>query len=164
MSYEKSEIVLLAHDHEHDSGLNTDDELVNSKGGACGDCPCRQRREKLTRRGLVAFILAMIGFLFFIGMTAGCHGMRLLKRQTENGDTTNDNGSAFTNQHLWIIIVCVVGIVPFVRGADGRGFHCDCFGDLYGFLLLQGVFPESDLLSLLYARLLWVSWYGLLPN
>jgi hypothetical protein len=113
MSYEKSEIVLLAHDHEHDSGLNADDELVNSKDGACGDCPCRQRKEKLARRGLGAFILAIIGLLFFIGMTGACHGAQLLKRQSDNGSDTSSTGSAFTNQHLWIIIVCVVGRRPF---------------------------------------------------
>jgi hypothetical protein len=154
---------VLAHDHDHDSGLNADDELVNSRDRACGDCPCRQRKEKLARRGLLAFILSMIVLLGFIAMTGACHGMRFLKRQTENGDNTSNNGSAFTNEHLWIIIVCVVGRAHLVGGRlTGRGFYCDCVGDLYGFVLLQGVFPESVLLSLLYARLLWVSWYGLL--
>jgi len=109
-AYEKSEIVLLAHDHEHDSGLNLEDELVNSKDLACGECQCRRRKERLARRGLIAFIISLIGLLGLLAMSGMCHGMHLLKRQAANNGSETNNGSAFTNQHLWIIIVCVVGM------------------------------------------------------
>jgi len=110
-AYEKSEIVLLAHDHEHDSGLNQEDELVNSKDVLpCGECQCRKRKERLARRGLIAFIISLIAVLGLLAMSGMCHGMHLLKRQAENNGNGTNNGSAFTNQHLWIIIVCVVGM------------------------------------------------------
>jgi hypothetical protein len=119
-TYEESKMGLLAHTYPVDEkwAMNQD-ELVNSNecpeaGGRC----CRrssngQKRNAFVKGGMVALVVSLLALISFLVTTCLCPGLHsLLKRQTTNNGSTN-NGSTFTNDHLWIIIICVVGIFHF---------------------------------------------------
>ena len=115
-TYEESTMCLLAHAYPIDEKLAMNqDDLVNSNeypeaGGRC----CRrasngQRRNAFVKGGMIALIVSLLALISFLITTCLCPGVHsLLKRQN---NTSPNNGSTFTNEHLWIIIVCVVGIL-----------------------------------------------------
>jgi len=117
-TYEESHISLLAPSID-EKWAAEQDELVNSndlpaKGHSC--CRSGRRRKALLRAGLIALVVLLISIASCVAMTILCPGAHSLMKRQNNGSTNNgDNGSAFTNQHLWIIIVCVVGNVRSMR-------------------------------------------------
>lgn len=118
-TYEESTMGLLTHAYPIDEkwAMNQDD-LVNSnecseaRGRCCRRSSNGQRRNAFVKGGMIALIVSLLALVSFLVTAVLCPGAHsLLKRQatgsTNNGST--NNGNAFTNQHLWIIIVCVVG-------------------------------------------------------
>jgi hypothetical protein len=113
-TYEETQIRLLAYPIDEKWALEQD-ELVNSnhtsnEGRCCrSKCTRGQRRNAIVKGALAALIALLLTIVSFGITVALCPELgSLVKRQ--NGGSTNNSGSAFTNQKLWIIIVVVVGI------------------------------------------------------
>jgi hypothetical protein len=114
-TYEESKMGLLAHAHPIDEkwAMNQD-ELVNSneypeaEGRCCRRASNGQRRNAFVKGGMIALAVSLLALISFLITTCLCPGVHSLLKRQSNGNT--NNGSTFTNDHLWIIIVCVVGI------------------------------------------------------
>jgi hypothetical protein len=109
-TYEESRIQLLAPEAIDEKWAAEQDELVNSCGKKEDCCHARNasRRAKLLRAVVLSVAASLFIILSFAILAATCPGVHsLLKRQST--DNSNNDNNTFVNDHLWIIIVCVVG-------------------------------------------------------
>jgi len=140
-TYQESHILMKAYDVDEKVAAEQDD-LVNSHHVPTKHDHCCSKRDVAVKRGIIALAVSLAILLGLGIFSLCCPGgpAMLLKRQSgDNG--SNDTGSAFTNQHLWIIIVCVVGMLLFIclrAETDGRCAFVYCARDLYCFMLLSG--------------------------
>jgi hypothetical protein len=113
--YEESKIQLLPHTIDEKWAIEQDD-LVNSTGASPAKC-CHSnghRRNAFVKGGLIGLVGLLITLLSFLVMAILCPGVHSLLKRQNTTDNNGNTGSAFTNEHLWIIIVCVVGIGQFL--------------------------------------------------
>lgn len=116
-TYEESQIRLLAYPIDEKWAANQDD-LVNSneipatRDHCCNGTSRGHERNKFVKCGIIALVVSLMALISFLATAVVCPGMRsLLKRETSGSNTTG-SGSTFTNDKLWIIIICVVGTDP----------------------------------------------------
>ena len=118
-TYEESRIQLLAYPVDEKWAAEQDDLVNSNEVPPRVKCCCRadtrgRRRNALVRGGVIALAGLLLTLVVFIAMEVFCPHIGSLVKRENNGNNNGNNGNssnAFTNQHLWIIIVCVVGII-----------------------------------------------------
>jgi hypothetical protein len=159
-TYEETKIQLLAPYPIDEKLALEQNDLVNSNDipATRGHC-CRgtrgRERNALVKGGMIALVVSLMTLISFLATAALCPGMHsLLKRQ--NGGSNTNSGNAFTNDKLWIIIICVVGTRHLKSPPNFRCHSLYCVRCLCCLLLLSRSIQKSDMLSLLYSGLLWM--------
>ena len=115
-TYEESQISLLSAYPIDEKWAAEQDDLVNSSHGrehAHGHCCSSngKRRNAAVKAGMVALVGLLITLGGLVALAVCCPEVHSLLKRQSSGSTNNGSGSAFTEHKLWIIIVCVVGIV-----------------------------------------------------
>lgn len=118
-TYEESQILLTPPSPIDEKWALEQDELVNSSKGrehSHGHCCSSQgkRRNAAVKTAIVALMGLLVTLGGLVALAACCPEVHSLLKRQNSGDTNNGSGSTFTNDKLWIIIVCVVGMVQFV--------------------------------------------------
>jgi hypothetical protein len=122
-SYNESRMEMLPQTIDEEKACELDDLVQSSESlngesyRGCRHCSGVRKRRGMERWKFIMITLAVLLMLFLlVAAVAYCcraeHVWALSKRQQGgyNGNA-GDNGSNFNNDHLWIIIVCVVGTV-----------------------------------------------------
>jgi len=112
-TYQESHILMKAYEVDEKVAAEQDD-LVNSQHVPPKHHHCCSKRDVAVKRGIIVLTISLAILLGFGIFSLCCPGMpdMLFKRQNTTDNGSSNSGSAFTNQHLWIIIVCVVGMFP----------------------------------------------------
>jgi hypothetical protein len=116
-TYEESQMRLLTYGIDEKWAANQDD-LVNSneiparRDHCCHGTSRGQERNKFAKCGIIALLVSLLALIAFLATAVVCPGMRSLLKRQQNSSTNTGSGTTFTNDKLWIIIICVVGTGP----------------------------------------------------
>jgi hypothetical protein len=123
--YEETQILLLPAYPIDEKWAAEQDELVNSIKGHDGHGhghSCSRSQGQKRNAAVKAGIIALVGLLITLGglvaLAMCCPDVHSLLKRQSSGQTNNGNGNTFTNDKLWIIIICVVGMPRVLDVSD----------------------------------------------
>ena len=118
MSYTESHLVMKAYEVDEKLAAEQDDLINSSDFTTAHSHFCSRsgswkvKRSVVVKRAMIALVVSLM-ILLALGLVELCcpHlAPMLLKRQNGPTNGSSSGGNPFINEHLWIIIACVVGM------------------------------------------------------